>query len=381
MIRCLHVIDHLGLGGAQSSLLDLVTHLNPESIHSEVAAMHGKGPFARALEEEGVTVHSLAGSRVSPSMVPNLLALARRGSFDVFHFHLPGSNWLAKPVLALAGHSVRVAHDHSSGDLKFRGLGSLVPDAVGHLFSDRVLAVSGGVRDFLIRWEALPSDLVEVVPNGVNTASFSPPDTTARQRARTSFGVKDGEFLVGAMGRFSPEKNFVSLPEIAGLVPGAVFLLAGEGPERDRIEAAIAASSGRERVRIVGRIEDRQGFYAALDAFVLPSFHEGLPMVLLEAMASAIPTVASRLPDIASALDEGHCGLLADPRRPESFSAALHWLACDPGLRFSMGSRARSKCERFFSAAISAAAVEHVYFDLLKAEVAQRRLAAISQSR
>ncbi len=371
MIRCLHVIDHLGLGGAQSSLLDLVTHFEKTRINCEVAVLHGRGPFAEAIENAGVPVHSLAESRLSPAMVPNLLSLARRGGFDVFHFHLQGSNWLAKPVLALAGHGIRISHDHASGDLGFRGWSSLVPDALTHLYSHRVLAVSEGVRDFLLQWEALPPDLVETVRNGVNTSAFSPPDAKTRAQARSRLGLEDKDFVVGAMGRFSPEKNFGVLAEIAADIPESIILLAGSGPEQERITASIAAGPAASRVRLIGQVHDRAGFYAALDAFVLPSLHEGLPMVLLEAMAGGIPVVASRLPDIAAVLDEGRYGLLADPHEPASFSRTLNRLARDENLRCSIAQQARRQCERCYSAGIAASAVERLYFQLLDAEVAR----------
>lgn len=380
MIRCLHVIDHLGLGGAQSALLDMVSHFDKSHIACEVATMHGRGPFADAIAETGVVVHSLAASRASPRHIPNLLALARRGGFDVFHFHLGGSNWLAKPLLALAGHGVRIAHDHSSGDLRFRGMGSLLPDALSHLFSDRVIAVSEGVREFLIQWEALPEDLVHLVPNGVNTTKFTPGTPREKAVARAAIGVSQDTFVVGAMGRFSKEKNFASLARIAAEVPGAVFVVGGDGPERSNIEASIAEHRMERRVRLLGIIEDRAAFYDGLDAFLLPSFHEGLPMVLLEAMAGGVPVVASHLPDLAAALEFGESGLLANPHDPHSFSTLLCVLSDRADMRESLATRARIRCENDFSAVSTSRAVEQIYREAIEGKVAHGPWSAISRS-
>jgi glycosyltransferase involved in cell wall biosynthesis len=365
MRRVLHVIDHLGLGGAQSALLDLVANRDAGRFEVGVAVLHGWGPFAEALEGHGVRVHSLASSRWSPAIAPRFLRLVRAGRHDVIHFHLQGANWIAKPLAALACDAVRIAHDHASGDLRFRGALSLVPDALAHLFSDRVLAVSEGVKEFLVRWESLPRDLIEVVPNGIDTAAFCPASATKRREAREALGIAPDTFVVGAMGRLAAEKNFLVLADLAAAMPGSLFLLGGEGPERGRIGSAAAGRRCEGGLRLLGRVDDRPGFYAALDALVIPSFHEGLPMVLLEAMASGVPVVASRLADLEAALEGGACGLLADPARPETFVAALDHLRSEPVRAADLAAAARTRCTNHYAAETCARSIEAIYDRLL----------------
>ncbi|HEY5742507.1 MAG TPA: glycosyltransferase, partial [Terrimicrobiaceae bacterium] len=174
MIRVLHVIDHLDLGGAQTALLDMLRHRDRSAFDVEVAAMHGRGPFAELLERIGIKVHSLAEAKWPPVYITRFVSLLRKADFQVVHFHLQGANWIAKPLAAWTGQRVLIAHDHTSGDLRFRGVGSLLPDASTHLFSSRIIAVSKGVRDFLIRWEAIPEHLIELVPNAVDQQTFYP---------------------------------------------------------------------------------------------------------------------------------------------------------------------------------------------------------------
>src|ERR1700752_320685 len=109
MIRVLHVIDHLDLGGAQTALLDMLRHRDSSAFDVEVAAMHGRVPFADALEALGIKVHSLARRKWPPSYVPALVRLLRGAAFHVVHFHLQGANWIAKPLAALAGQRVLIA--------------------------------------------------------------------------------------------------------------------------------------------------------------------------------------------------------------------------------------------------------------------------------
>ncbi len=361
MIRVLHVIDHLGLGGAQTALLDMLKMRNQADFDVEVAVMHGRGPFADELEKIGLRVHVLSPTKWPPAYIPGLLALLRRGNFQVLHFHLQAANWLAKPLAALAGQEIRIAHDHTSGDLKFRGVASLAPDAFSHLFSSRVIAVSEGVRDFLIRWEAVPRDRIQVIANGVNVADFRPGTAAEKIAARQRWGIQHDAFVAGGIGRLAPEKNFALVPELAKRHPDLHFVVAGSGPEKEALLAQTVRLGVAERVRFLGAISERPDFYRALDVFLLPSLYEGLPMAVLEAMASGVPVLSSRLEGIASALTDEKEGLLARAGDLTAFSQHLTRLTGSSELRQRLGHAARRKVEVAYAASHTIGQVEAVY--------------------
>lgn len=364
MIRVLHVIDHLGLGGAQSALLDLVRNSDPAAINNEVAVLHGTGPFFEALQKAGFTVHSLSASRWPPHYLADFPRLLADRSYDILHFHLQGANWLAKPLASLCCNIPRVAHDHTSGDVRFRGWHSLLPDALGHLWSHRVIAVSNGVKEFLCCWEAVDPGQIDVVSNGIDTVLFQPAPESRRAAARRSFGIPDGQTVIGAMGRLSPEKNFSALAAVAAALPGVRVIIGGDGPLRGALEQAFRPFGGR--VSLCGRVDDRENFYAALDLFVLPSLFEGLPMALLEAMACGLAPVASRLPDIRRAVQDSKEGLLFEPGSPDGLVAAVQTLVADPRCRNQMGLAARARCVRDFSAGHMAMSVAQIYRRVLE---------------
>jgi glycosyltransferase involved in cell wall biosynthesis len=361
MIRVLHVIDHLDLGGAQTALLDMLGCRDRDAFAVEVAVMHGRGSFAATLEKMGIPVWELSATKWPPAYLAGFLARLASGRYDVLHFHLQGANWIAKPLAALTGHPVRISHDHASGDIRFRGMASLVPDALAHRFSSRVVAVSGGVRDFLRQWEAVPDDVVEVISNGVNTANFSPGTLEQKLAWRKKQGIPSDAFVVGAMGRLAPEKNFIMVPELARRHPGVYFVLAGEGPEASAVKARAKDLGVDDRVRLLGSVGDRPAFYQALDVFLLPSLYEGLPMVLLEAMAARVPVLASRLEGIAAAMPEEEDGLLACPDDIEDFSRQLRRLIESPALRETLAAGAIRKVRDSFSASETSRRVEAIY--------------------
>ena len=361
MIRVLHVIDHLDLGGAQTALVDMLRHRNRAAFDVEVAVMHGRGPFADALEEIGIGVHSLARAKWPPAYVTEFVRLLRGADFQVVHFHLQGANWIAKPLAALAGQRVLIAHEHSSGDLRFRGLRSLIPDASTHLFSTRIIAVSKGVRDFLTRWEAISPDLIEVVPNAVDEALFQPCTDEQRRAARSRFSLPVNAFVAGGIGRLAHEKNFILLAELAARHPNVHFVVAGSGPECERIVARVNELGVKERVRLLGAVLDRACFYHALDAFVLPSLFEGLPMAVLEATFSGVPVLSSRLDGISAIMTDERDGLLASAGDVEDFSKQLKRLEDSPELGRYLAANARSNALEQFSASVTARRIEDIY--------------------
>ena len=361
MIRVLHVIDHLDLGGAQTALLDMLRHRDQSRFKMEVAVMHGLGTFAQPLAEAGVRVRSLAGAKWPPSYIPNFLRLIRKERYPIVHFHLQGANWLAKPLAALATNGLRIAHDHTSGDLRFRGLVSLLPDSASHHFSTRIIAVSPGVRDFLVRWEAVARDRIDVVPNGVDDGDFRPATAGERAAERERLGLPPDRLVAGAIGRLAPEKNLAMVPELAARHPEILFLIAGAGPEETAIAARARKLGVADRVRLLGAISDRSGFFRTLDIFLLPSLYEGLPMALLEAMASGVPVLSSHLADIAIVVQDGQNGLLAPPGSVAAFSEGLARLAASEELRRRLARHARKKVVDAYSAAHTAQQIEEIY--------------------
>jgi glycosyltransferase involved in cell wall biosynthesis len=361
MIRVLHIIDHLGLGGAQSALLDMVTGRDASVVNAEVASMHGNGMFFDALERAGVPVHSLSPSKWPPAYLPRLARLVRRGSYDILHFHLQGANWIAKPFCAALSSTPRVAHDHSSADILFRGWWSLLPDGLCHLFSDRVVAVSRGVADFLVRCEAVPRRKIRVLANGVDTQIFSPAVRECTVSVRAALGIGSDVFVVGALGRLAPEKNLEVVVELARLCPEMFFVIGGSGPQEQKLRRL---ASSLPNCRLLGMVKDRPRFYAALDAFVLPSLHEALPMTILEAMSCEIPVVASHLEGVASAL--GDAGVLVAPGDAGAIASELTLLKDNALRRTKMGSAARQRAVERFDSALTAEKIAAIYLELME---------------
>lgn len=249
-----------------------------------------------------------------------------------------------------------------------------VPFAIGLHGSDVFLAEKPGVRLFA-RWAlgrarlltgcspelvervralGFPEERSRVIPYGVDVEAFTPaPDRRPLWRER--LGIPDAAPLLLGVGRMATKKGFQVLmeilPALLGESPELRVVLAGGGDLLDRFRAA--ARPWGDRVHLPGPVlrDTLPDLYRAADLFVLPAVHDrkgnvdGLPNVILEAMASGLPVVASGISGIPLAVEDGRTGRLVPERDPQALLAALRELLADPARRRGMGERGRRKAE------------------------------------
>nr|WP_278260002.1 glycosyltransferase family 4 protein [Nocardioides convexus] len=145
-----------------------------------------------------------------------------------------------------------------------------------------------------------------------------------------------------------PVKRVPDLVAATARLPQVRLTLVGDGPERERVEAAVAAAGSAERVSFAGFQADPAPYLRAADVFVLCSAAEACPMALLQAMACGTPVVATRVGGVPEIVRHGVDGFLVDPGQPEQIRSALGWLAADLPLRRAMSVSARRRVlERF----------------------------------
>jgi glycosyltransferase involved in cell wall biosynthesis len=159
--------------------------------------------------------------------------------------------------------------------------------------------------------------------------------------------------LIGAVGRLSAEKGFDTLILAADQLLkhdlNVEVVIVGEGDERSRLEELIAGLNRQDRIRLVGYQSDVRELYQAMDVFALSSLREGLPNVLLEAMALEVPVVATRIAGVPQVVHDGDNGLLVDPGSIDQMVQALRRLTADQDLRARLAAEARKTIEESFS--------------------------------
>lgn len=225
----------------------------------------------------------------------------------------------------------------------------LLYNTEGHVDDNRrfkdaidVVACEGpAVRDWLLAHGETP-DRVVAIPNGVDLTRHTPRDRPpARSHQR-----------VGFVGRLSEEKDpyaFLDLAAACADLP-ARFELAGVGPLESRVRARVRALELRDRVVVHGAVDDVPAFLRDLDLLVLPSRLDGRPNAVLEALASGVPVVASRVGELPDMVDDGLTGWLYPPGDPAALAAAVRGALTDPERRASAAAAARRAAEERFDA-------------------------------
>ena len=231
---------------------------------------------------------------------------------------------------------------------------------------DHVIVVSDDLLD-VVRDIGVPAERVSLIENAIDAAEYRRRVPAAAAKAR--LGVPPGRFVVGAVGRLSPEKGFDNLIRaVARLVKDhwdVELWIAGEGEQRERLLALAAELGLGERVRLLGQRSDLIELYQAFDVFVLSSLREGLPNVVLEALAIEVPVVATSVAGVPRVLENGQSGFIVRSGTPEELAGAISLLFDDEQLRQRFARAGRRTVEERYSFRVRMEKVKRVYDNVL----------------
>jgi len=357
--RVVHYLDSDIFGGSEEAALHLMASL--DRARWEPALMHHPGPgVARLVEGAGrLGVPTVAVPR--PTRGGRLRSLAglrqalRAERPAILHVHL---SWpLACKYGVLAGWLERVPAIVATAQL-YLTTGSPVEQRLMTMALRRVIAVSREVRTRYARDVRVPERKLAVVPNGIDVpAIVRQPDPALR--AELVRGRPDYVILTPA--RLHEQKGHADLLVAATMVPGATFVLAGDGPLRAELERQAVELKVADRCVFLGSRADVSDLLAAADLFVLPSLFEGLPVSVLEAMAAERPVVATAIGGTDEAVAHEVTGLLVPPRDPTALAGAIRRLQADPALARRLAAAGHERVRREFSSTVTAREVMRIY--------------------
>lgn len=370
--RLLHVIDHLGLGGAQETLLSLVKYVDCRHFQVEVATLHGRGPYYDRLRRLAVPVHSLSPHKYVPLYLPRLIRLLRTGKFDLIHCHLTAANLIAKPLAALLGVPFIFNCDQNDMYRTRQRLRCWLDGLANRRLTDHIVAVSASTRNFLIQQEMVPAEKITVIYNGVDLERFRPNAAGAsRGYWRSKWGLPENAPVVAGVGRLSEQKNFSLFLQVAREVlqdlPQVYFAIAGEGPERSKLEALARDLGIASRVRFLGYVGAMAELYPAVDVLLMTSRSEGTPLTVLEAMAMGVPVVAARVDGLAEVLEDGVDAYLAPPGELSQFARRTRDLLQDKVTAARFIQAGQEKVRRHYTAEAMVRQTEDLYWRYLEA--------------
>jgi glycosyltransferase involved in cell wall biosynthesis len=356
-LRIAHILSSFDMGGQERVALDLaaaqVRRGNTVAAVSLAPLPHG--PLAAELRAHGVAVH---GAPKDPSfdapLVLRLADLLRNEGIDIVHTHNPQALAYGAP----AGRLARKAVVHTKhGVNPDRGRRLWLRRIGGHL-AHAYVAVSPATAEVARRNRECPPKRLRVIPNGVDLSVYRP-DAAARRALRDELGIPAEAWLFGTVGRVSVEKDHALLVRAAGplLGPNVRLVIVGDGSEMARVRDE--AQRYAPWIVLTGMRRDIPRVLASLDAFVLSSRSEGLPLALLEAMASGLAVVATNVGGVADVVENGRAALLVPPGDEAALRGSLQRLLADRASARELAERARARARQY-----DATHVVDTYMDL-----------------
>ncbi len=358
----LHVDPERGLGGGEQQVLGLVAHLHAAG-HRQRLAADPRGQVAARAAALGVATAPLAIRNHFDVVAAHRLAgLLAREPYDILHFHTARAHAMAAFLGASPGVSRVVTRRM---DYPLRG-GWYARRLYNHEVQ-AVVAISEGVRAALMASGVEPAR-IHVVPSGVEAQRFAVTPAT-RAAARAGFGLDDTAWVLLAVGALEARKGHdVLLDALARLPdPRLVVLVAGDGSQRNALQARAERHGLGARVRFLGRVDDVAAVLAAADVAVMPSRQEGLGVAALEAMATGLPVIASRIGGLPEAVVDGETGCLVPPGDVAALAAAIAGLAADPERARRLGAAGQARVQAGFTMAAMARGTLAVYRELVEA--------------
>lgn len=360
-VKVLNIIKSLGRGGAETLLVEtLKAHDKERFEFYYIYFLPWKDQLAQELRQAGGVVHCIpAHNNIQLiSKVGAIVRFVRENKIDIVHAHLPWAGLVAKMAGKMIGTPV-IYSEHNKQEryhfvTRFLNLVTLNWARV-------IVPVSQDVELSIRKNKRRITTHIETVPNGVNVTYFAPQDADHRD----SLGIPDDAIVISTIAVFRTQKRLERWLELASQIhsrrSGARFMIIGDGPLRPLIEQKRKSLQLNDVVNLPGLQTDVRPYLAATDIYMITSEFEGLPIALLEAMASGLPVITTNAGGIKEVVVHGHNGLMCDvAETPKLVDFAIN-LIDNENLRKQYGAAGRDTVKRSFGMEQMVANLERLY--------------------
>jgi sugar transferase (PEP-CTERM/EpsH1 system associated) len=332
----------------EKGIATLINHGAPEIAHT-ILCLTASGASQRLLSRPVAIVALNKPEGNSLKFIKNLAKTLRELKPDVVHTR----NWSGLDgVIAarLAGIKGIVHGEHGWGleDIDGRKFKRVIIRRLLSLWIKEFTCVSQQMVGWLNSEIGVPKNRITQVYNGVDCDLFQPAAVSVKQRVRAELGIASNQPLVGIIGRLDPIKDHATLFAAFSMVrcemPQATLLVVGDGPHRKALEKQAVKG-----IHFLGNRPDVAQILAALDVFVLSSLNEGISNTILEAMATALPVVATNVGGTPELIENGRTGIMVPARTPPSLAYAILSYLKDEALRRCHGLAAREAVLKKYS--------------------------------
>jgi L-malate glycosyltransferase len=351
-IRILHIIKSLGRGGAETLLPEtLQLHDQSQFEFHYIYFLPWKDQMVGSLKQNGGTVVCIpANSNIQLIMRMNhVVEYIRRHNIELIHAHLPWAGILARLVGRRTGLPVIYTEHNKQERYHFltRQMNLLTMN-----WLDRIIPVSRDVEESILKFKPAVKSKIKTILNGVNIEKYIP-SAVAKDLARKNLALPPDKFTLGTIAVFRFQKRLDLWLEIAKTLadnhPDIHFLIVGDGPLKDQLLQKTTDLNIQTRVTFAGLQTEVRPYLAAMDAYMMTSIFEGLPIAMLEAMSSGLPVITTSAGGIKEVIRHGQDGLLCDVDQASRLVDYALKLKDDPEFRSRVSHNARQRITEQFS--------------------------------
>lgn len=363
------VLHSLDVGGAEVLAAEMARTLQ-RSFRFVFACLDEVGRLGHALADEGFPIHVL-GRRPGIDMrcAARLAAVFRRERVDIIHAHQYTPWFQAAMARMLYRRPAILFTEHGRHYPDVRLTKHVLCNRVLFRKGDYAMGVGAAVRTALIRNEGLPEEAVGVVYNGVDLSPYGQNRETNRAEIRRELGLTD-ELVVMQVARLNYLKDhgtaIRAVERAVAQLPHLRLILVGEGEERDALESYVRERRLTHVVRFLGVRRDIPRLLAGADIFLLSSISEGIPLTIIEAMASELPVISTDVGGVREMIDSGKNGLLATARDDVQIAEHILRLAKSPEDRQAFGTHGKHRAREMFSQRRMNESYQYIYEELLR---------------
>ena len=347
----LFIVNGLSIGGGEAKLLELVQGIQnqySDDFNCIVCSVGMGGPLQKSFEALNVKLRIYPKKNAHDlSLVYKVARLIREEQIDIIQTTLFYADVIGAYAAWLTGVRNVISWEAVTQ-----------PYSLKHMMAYRLaakwfavsVAVSNAIRDEVMQKRHVGLEKTQTIHYGVDLEAYHP---AKNHILHELLGLNSDVCIVSTVARLTPQKGHVylipALPDIVKAYPQAHFVFIGDGPLRNSLETQCRELEITEHVHFLGFRDDVAALLQSSDLFVLPSLYEGLPNVVLEAMACGLPVIATAVDGTPEAVVEGETGFLVEPKDPEALKTALMALINNRGLRQEMGMKSRTRVEQYFS--------------------------------
>ena len=373
-LRILQIVDGFRMGGAENKLRELIERLDHSKYEIMLANVGPTGPLQESFERLGVEMFDFRRrTAFDPLPFLKLSRLMRQRRIDIVQTTLFWADFIGATAAKFAAVPVILSWETVSheGDPYHNNFQRRNGYRLAMNCADRIIAVSREVKESLVRRRGIPEEKIQVIYYGVDLEQFRPKGRDSVLAKRREIGVRHEDFLIGIVARLEPWKGhryFIdAFAEVAPRFPDARVILVGEGSLRGELETMARQKNLQERILFLGVRQDVAQLVSCLDLFVLPSLPgEGLPNVLLEAMACGKPVIATQVGGVPELVHDNQNGYLAPPGNASALGETLANALSNRARLQQLALAGKSEVEENFSLDRQIAAFQKTFDELYR---------------